>query len=98
MNLPTVFRSARADEDLIEIWSYIAADNAVAADRVLDAIEARWSQLALHPFSGRARDDIFPGIRCLVVGNYLTIYRIAGNDIEIIRVLHGRRNIGPDDI
>ena len=89
----SIIRTDRADEDLIEIWSYIAADNISAADRVLDAIEARWDNLARHPYSGVARDDIAPGIRHLVSGEYLTLYRLSGSAIEIIRVLHGRRRI-----
>jgi len=88
-----VIRTARADEDLIDIWTYIAAENPDAADRVLDAIETRWLQLARHPYSGMARDDIAPGIRHLVVGQYLTLYRMTDEGIEIIRVLHGRRKI-----
>ena len=88
-----VIRTNRADEDLIEIWSYIAVDNISAADRVLDAIEARWDNLARHPYSGVARDDIAPGIRHLVSGEYLTLYRLSGSTIEIVRVLHGRRKI-----
>ncbi|MBY5919956.1 type II toxin-antitoxin system RelE/ParE family toxin [Rhizobium leguminosarum bv. viciae] len=88
-----IIRTNRADEDLIEIWSYIAIDNISAADRVLDAIEARWDNLARHPYSGVARDDIAPGIRHLVSGEYLTLYRLSGRAIEIVRVLHGRRKI-----
>lgn len=88
-----VRRTNRADEDLIEIWSYIAVDNISAADRVLDAIEARWDNLARHPYSGVARDDIAPGIRHLVSGEYLTLYRLSGGAVEIVRVLHGRRKI-----
>jgi toxin ParE1/3/4 len=88
-----VIRTDRADEDLIEIWSYIAIDNISAANRVLDAIEARWDNLARHPYSGVARDDIGPGIRHLVSGEYLTLYRISGSAIEIVRILHGRRKI-----
>ncbi|MCQ1767854.1 type II toxin-antitoxin system RelE/ParE family toxin [Neorhizobium galegae] len=88
-----VIRTNRADEDLIEIWSYIAVDNISAADRVLDAIEARWDNLARHPYSGVARDDIAPGLRHLVSGEYLTLYRLSGGTIEIVRVLHGRRKI-----
>ncbi|MDR2856776.1 MAG: type II toxin-antitoxin system RelE/ParE family toxin [Novosphingobium sp.] len=89
-----IIRTARADEDLIEIWTHIAADNPDAADRVLDAIEARWLQLARYPRSGMARDDIAPGIRHLVLGQYLTLYHVAAEGVEIIRVLHGRRRIG----
>jgi toxin ParE1/3/4 len=88
-----ILRTDRADEDLIAIWANIAADNPTGADRVLDAIERRWQQLAQHPLSGRARDDIAAGIRHLVVGRYLTLYRVTGDGIEIVRVLHGRRRI-----
>lgn len=90
-----ISRSNLADDDLIDIWLGIAQDDPAAADRVLDAIELRWQQLARHPGSGVAREDIGPGIRHLVAGRYLTLYRVAANRIEIIRVLHGRRKIDP---
>lgn len=91
-----VIRTARADEDLIAIWLYIAQDSPSAADRLLDAIENRWGQLALYPLSGVARDEIEPGIRTLVTGQYLTLYRHLSDKVEILRVLHGRRKIGSD--
>jgi toxin ParE1/3/4 len=93
VTVTAIIRTDRADEDLIDIWTSIAADNPGAADRVLDAIERRWQCLALHPFSGIARDDIAPGIRHLVAGRYLTLYRVTGEGVEIVRVLHGRRQI-----
>jgi len=95
MALP-IIRTDRADEDLIDIWASIAADNPTAADRVLDAIEARWQQLAHHPYSGMARNDIAPNIRHLVVGQYLTLYRVSDECVEVVRVLHGRRKINRD--
>lgn len=88
----------RADEDLIAIWLEIAADNSQAADRVLDAIERRWQQIVQSPYSGIARDDIAPGIRHLIVGQYLTFYRVSDDAIEIIRALHGRRKISPENV
>lgn len=91
-----IIRTDRADEDLIGIWTKIAADNPTAADRVLDAIEARWQQLAQHPNSGLPRDDIARNIRHLVIGQYLTLYRVTDERIEIVRVLHGRRKIDRD--
>ncbi|MFA6153779.1 type II toxin-antitoxin system RelE/ParE family toxin [Mesorhizobium sp.] len=98
MNLLPIIRNARAEDDLITIWQHIARDSEAAADRLLDRIEARWQQLTTYPFSGAPRDDIAPGIRHLVVGEYLTLYRVADDAIEILRVLHGHRNIEVDDL
>lgn len=90
-----VRRSRQAAEDLISIWLEIAKDDPAAADRVLDAIERRWQQLAEFPYSGIAREDIGAGVRHLVAGQYLTLYRISNDAIEVIRILHGRRRIDP---
>lgn len=92
---PQIRRTGQADEDLISIWLEIAKDDTAAADRVLDAIERRWQQLVDFPYSGIAREDVAPDIRHLVAGQYLTLYRIADDAIEIIRILHGRRKIAP---
>lgn len=98
MNFLPIARNARAEADLIAIWLHIARDNEAAADRLLDRFEARWQQLASFPSSGAPRDDIAPGIRHLVIGEYLTLYRVAGDAIQILRVLHGHRNIEADDL
>jgi hypothetical protein len=29
----------------------------------------------------------------LPVGNYVLIYRVAGSDVQVLRVVHGRRNL-----
>lgn len=52
----------------------------------------------LASFSGAPRDDVAPGIRHLVVGEYLTCYRVTEDAIEIVRVLRGRRKIETDDV
>ena len=98
MNLLPIVRSTRAADDLIAIWLHVGSDSEAAADRLLDRIEARWQQLATYPYSGAPRDDIAPGIRHLIVGEYLILYRVGEDAIEILRVLHGRRNIGADEV
>ncbi|RWM11630.1 MAG: type II toxin-antitoxin system RelE/ParE family toxin [Mesorhizobium sp.] len=98
MSSPPIVRAAQAEEDLIAIWLYVAADNEAAADRLLGRIEGRWRQLAAYPLSGPPRDDIAPGVRHLIVGEYLTLYRVGSDAVEILRVLHGRRKIGADDL
>ncbi len=88
-----IFRTRRARQDLIEIWRHIAEDNAVAADNVLDRIHERSSELLDHPELGPTRDDIRPGLRHLVVGEYLILYRNMEGGVETVRVIHGRRDL-----
>ena len=91
-------RTARAEEDLIEIWSYLAAHNESAADYLLDRFEQRWNGLLSYPHLGKACPDIAEGVRVLVEGEHLIYYRVGERDIVILRVLHGRRNIRSDDV
>ncbi len=88
-----VYFTRAAREDLIAIWTHIAEDNPQAADRVLDRLEEAASRLADTPQIGPARDDIRPGLRYLVSGSYLLLYRIREGGIEIVRAVHGRRDL-----
>jgi toxin ParE1/3/4 len=89
-------RTPQADSDLDDIWFYIAAksDSPDIADRFIDSIIDRFFLLASHPNIGRARDeDLRPGLRSFPVGDYVIIYRIQNEDVQILRVLRGSRNI-----
>lgn len=90
-----VSRTARAEEDLIEIWTYIAQDNLAAADRVLDRIDTLCEQLANNPRMAPAGPDLAEGPRCFASGSYLVMYREASVGIEVVRVVHGARHL-PD--
>jgi toxin ParE1/3/4 len=78
---------------LSEIWEYIAEDNETAADKTLREIDAQCHVVGQYPKIGRDRSDIVPDVRSFPVGNYLIFYRETGQGIEIIRVLHGARNL-----
>jgi toxin ParE1/3/4 len=91
--MPSFILTARAEEDLLNIWLYIAAENHDAADRVLDTIDLKFKLLAENPRLGPSRPDIAPELRYFPVGNYLVLYRIATNAVEIVRVVHGMRNL-----
>lgn len=88
-----VVRTELADEDLLEIWFYIGADDLDAADRVIDRIDQRCESLAKNPEMGTERPDLMPGMRYLVEGNYLIFYRVRSDFIEILRILNGTRNL-----
>jgi toxin ParE1/3/4 len=78
---------------LIAIWQHIAMDDPQAADAILDAIDAKCQKLSTHPRLGPARDDIRSGMRYLVTGSYLALYKIGQDAVRIVRVLHARRDL-----
>jgi len=64
------------------------------ADRVVDSITARFALLARQPYIGHRRDeDLRPGIRTFPVGDYVVAYGVDGDDVLILRVLRGSRDI-----
>ena len=91
--MPLVQRTAQADEDLIDLWVYIAQDNPAAADNLLDELENKFALLAGQPRLGVARSDIAPGLRHFPVGNYLILYREIDPGIKVVRVVHGARRL-----
>ena len=86
-------KAPSADIDLLEIWSYISQDSFDAADQFLEQLEQQFDLLASSPLIGKKRDELIPGLRSLTYKNYLIFYRTRNNDVEIIRVLHGARDI-----
>jgi toxin ParE1/3/4 len=86
-------RTAQAEQDLIDIWAYIASANPSAADRLLDLLDERSKALARNPRMGMARDDIAPGVRHFPVGRYLILYRALNDGVEVVRYVHGMRRL-----
>ena len=86
-------KSDAADLDLLDIWSYISQDSFEAADRFLDQLEQQFELIAETPLIGKERNELIPGLRSLPHGNYLIFYRINRDRVEIIRVLHGARDL-----
>ena len=86
----------QAESDLDDIWYYIAQESQSieTADRLVDSITDRFFLLATHPHAGRRRDDdLRPGLRSFPVGEYVIIYRVEGEDVLILRVIRGSRDI-----
>jgi antitoxin ParD1/3/4/toxin ParE1/3/4 len=84
----------RAEQDLGDIWDYIAEDSVDAADRVLAAIEATLKRLAENPHIGHIREDLADRRhRFWVVYSYLIVYRFEMRPVEVIRVLHAARDV-----
>lgn len=82
--------SPEADEDLVDIWVYLARETSPEfADRQLLAIEQASSRLHDWPLSGRDRSEIAAGLRSTVVPPYVvfmsqqtTAFRSSGSPMD----------------
>lgn len=82
----------RAEADLEDIWVHIAKDNPTNAARFVSRILQTCQRLAETPGMGRPRPELGAHLRSFVVGSYLIFYRPIEEGIEVVRVLHGRRD------
>ena len=80
--------TVRALQDVEEIYRYVAADKPDAAARLAGRLLESGDQLEAHPYLGRAAQT--EGIRELVVGKFLLLYRVR-DELEILTVTHGAR-------
>lgn len=90
----SLVRSGDAVLDLIEIWDHIADDSPTAADRFLARLKSAEQQLLQFPLMGRSRPDVRVDVRHWPVGDYIILYRVVPNRLEIVRVVHGARDLG----
>jgi len=88
------FFSPASRRDLLEILDYIAQDKPRAALRYVERLEEACSTLAANPGIGTARDDLLPHLRCLSVGSHVIFYLTTDEGIDVVRVVHGARDIG----
>jgi toxin ParE1/3/4 len=84
----------KAIDDLRSIHDYISKDSILYADRFVDKIINRVSQLENFPKSGRVVPEFdSPLIRALIEGNYRIVYKISSDQVAIVRVHHSARQL-----
>ncbi|MDX2144870.1 MAG: type II toxin-antitoxin system RelE/ParE family toxin [Rhodospirillaceae bacterium] len=88
-----VVLSQDAVQDLADIWNFIALDNPVAADGVVAGLLRSLDLLSSTPKMGRPESRFGRQARLFVHGNYLVIYRIGGDEVEVSRIADGRRDL-----
>lgn len=93
-----IFQPA-AEADLDEIADYIAEDNIKAAVRFYDAAFEACRRLAEMPGMGAARPSKkaeLAGLRTWPIKgfrNYVICYRPSPEGIQVLRILHGMRDL-----
>ncbi len=90
------FPAARIDA--LEIAAYLLEQSPEATDRFLASLRSSTERLCEMPRSGRVwlSCDRLGEIRWIPVAgfaNHLVFYRIGNKEIEVIRVLHGARDL-----
>ena len=91
--MPSVVVRPRALADLADIWAYIAEDSVKHADRFAALINGQFRTLARQPHMGRSRPELATDLRSFPVGRYVILYLPLPKGVEIVRVLHGARDI-----
>ena len=88
-------RSPRAKADILIAARYIAeqSQSRATAKRWIDTISDKLKLLGRQPHAGEIRPDLGHNVRAFPVGNYIIFYRPSEQGIEVLRVLHGSRDI-----
>lgn len=90
-----------AEQDLEAIGDYIAVDNPTRAVSFIRELRAQCQRIAADPPGYRLRPELGDDIRSCAHGNYVILFVAALEEVTIIRVLHGARDIpailAPDD-
>lgn len=88
-----------ADADVDGIAAYIARDNLDAALRFYDAVDSTFRELQDHPnrwpryHVGHSRLPVLRKRSVKGFTNYLVFYQVVDKHVEVIRVLHGARDV-----
>jgi toxin ParE1/3/4 len=94
-----VGKTPQAGADLLEIADYLAQDDLETGLRFLDAAELAFELLAGMPELGtlcRFKSPQAAGLRVWPIKafeNYLIFYRPTPEGIDVIRVIHGARDL-----
>lgn len=87
--------SPKARADLDQIWQY-SIDNwsELSAATYLRSIFEAAERIKHNPLLGRAREDIRPKYRSLIIGSHIIFYKFSRENVTIIRILHQKMDVG----
>ena len=81
----------KAQQDLLDAFDYILADDSSAAVRIRNKIQEAVTMLAKQPHMGR-QGRVFGTRELVITGTpYIVVYRAKDRVVQILRVLHGRQ-------
>jgi toxin ParE1/3/4 len=79
--------------DMVAARDHLAVDNPAAAAAMLRAIATTLKKLRSHPRMGRVVPERRSlGYREVILPPYRLVYAISGNDVQVLRFWHSRRD------
>lgn len=85
--------SVRAEEDLVEIYSYgILQFGYSQARKYIEGLEETLLRLAFGPFLGKESSLLYPGLREFIYKSHMVFYLIEEDGVLIVRILHQSRD------
>jgi len=85
--------TSAAQQDLADILMYIARDKPDAAQAWVEKIEVKCLRIAASPEIGESKSELGENVRASFVGRYVIFHRRANDQVDILRVIPGDRNI-----
>jgi toxin ParE1/3/4 len=82
-----------ASRDLETISEYFLESSVEAGDRFVEAFNQKCQYLARFPYIGKPYTQLKPGLRGILLMDYIVFYHLIGKDVEILRVLSGYRDL-----
>ena len=79
--------------DLEEIGDNIAQDNPVRAGTFVAELRAHCEKICLNHAGYRRRPELSEGLRSCAHGNYVIFFESTTEQVTIVRILHGARDI-----
>jgi toxin ParE1/3/4 len=85
--------TATAYRDLEAISEYFLESSVDAGDRFVQTFNKKCQHLARFPQIGKSYARLRPGLRGLLLMDYIVFYQVVENDVEILRVISGYRDL-----
>ncbi|HLP91417.1 MAG TPA: type II toxin-antitoxin system RelE/ParE family toxin [Nostocaceae cyanobacterium] len=82
-----------ASQDLDAISEYFLEQSVEAGDRFVQTFNQKCQHLELFPYIGKSYAHIRPGLRGLLLMNYIIFYQVVEDNVEILRVVSGYRDL-----
>ena len=81
-------------DDLADLWSFHARESEPRAQAWVDAILKTIALLEVTSLIGHERQESYlKGLRSLTHKRYIIFYRVSREEIQVIRIIHGHRDL-----